>query len=154
MKFFYTVIIVGLCSLFMACTSNNCTNKGVVGINITNIPSSTDSFFQVVRYQQGSSFGRPVDSFKAYNYGGYYYRDGTLNIPFYSYTAADYGDYDMKITMLPSGRVHRVTNIWHENNKGKAGFSCLNPIHYQVDSTKGSLGAVNGRDGFEIGVEY
>jgi hypothetical protein len=121
---------------FIACNKQTCITPGIVfelslGVN-------PDTIMNVVQYRKNGNFSDSVGSFK--NSPLYAGPVGTtmMMFPAAAYTNNAYYDYDWIMTLVPSGKVYKISNLSHGNAKRNMGMgevkdACVNTISCNVN---------------------
>ena len=150
MKRLTTAFIVFGTAFLFSCGKTGCLTPSVYYVAFNNADSIPDTSANVVQYQKGSSFNTVVNS---YDSTGLFrtYNASHKELPLGNAASGVISayDYDWMVTLLPSGKVYKLTNISHSNNMQSNGGiggirdRCVNSVSYNVNGTNHTAGIGN-----------
>lgn len=114
--------------LLASCDEKPCETFGIMGVTMTATNNKLhDTLLTVKRYKKGSNFLEPIDSASA---GLNKYMTVVFDS---SMKVAENYNYDCLCKVMPSGTTFKISDIYHGNEKGKPGLTCVNTLHYNIN---------------------
>ena len=148
MRTIIAFLLVAFSCYIVSCGKTQCLTPAVYEVVFNSADSIPDTSANVVQYQKGSGFSNILNSYNGSGLGRTY--DADHKELALGYSAGElisaYG-YDWMITLLPSGKVYKLTNISHSNNSQSNGGiggirdRCVNSVSYSVNGTINSAGS-------------
>ncbi len=141
------VLVAFYCSI-VSCGKTQCLTPAIYEVVFNSTDSIPDTSANVVQYQKGSGFSNILNSYNGSVLGRTYDADHKELMLGYSTSelTSAYG-YDWMITLLPSGKVYKLTNVSHSNGTQSSGGigeirdRCVNTVSYSVNGTINSAGS-------------
>lgn len=145
----YFLLFVTSLAILTSCEKKPCETYGIAGITMNASNNKLhDTLLIVKRFKKDSNFQEPLDSVSA---GAANYMVVVFDS---SKKVAENYQFDYLCKVIPSGNTFKISNIYHDDEKGSAGLSCVNKLHYSINGKNVEQKGYYTMHGYTIDLAY